>query len=505
MNKFSSLKFSDKKLIVISLIFFFGIGAFIFYQGYPRNSQKYQYNLYRYLPLSDGSLPDIYGKELWEEWENIRGEKIDPGSPGPNWPLFPLYYLDTNTAFKKYILPSGEVTDKVALLKEFSSLSREKKFSNIATFDPQRRGYYLRKVHPLNTPQEVLEDLSSVLQILDRQDVPSDYFLGNEYQKAYDIIDTYYFDVHVWSHLTNETAKKNLFLHLFTKYAKDNKNWKPYEKDVSDCTQYAQRIYLLMDPGEVFIEENYFNFLFSEKRHIEERTKLCNKIPTVLYTLLDPYILKKEEDVSGHAMISFTPDNKLDQLILGEPQTGEFVPIEEGIGDILDQEFTQYNTMFHLGKIIDIQDDTKHEAFIQIEGGYFFPKSLLNDDNSDDELQGSPHNKPILLNPQNWHICNLLSFYIGETLSAQTVNWSNFLSVFEGTVEQENLTQDQTKEIMNTSMDIICYGLNGVNPSDIQSLQDNMTFLYTLGEGYQDNSPQMENIVNSLYDFFYSF
>jgi len=294
-------------------------------------------------------------------------------------------------------------------------------------------------------------------------------------------------------------------LYLFTKYAKDNKNWKLYEKDVSDCTQYSQRVYLFMEPGEVFIEEDYFKFLFLEERHIEERKKLCNKIPTVLYTLLEPYILKKEEDVLGHAMISFAPDEKWDQLILGEPQTGEFRYIEEDIGDILDQEYTQYNTMFHLGKIINIKDDMKHEATIQIAGGYFCPKSFLRDDNSDNELKGSLNNKPILLNTQNWYVSNLLSFYIGQALNDQPVNWLNFLSALEGTVGQGNLSQDQTKEIVNTSLDIICYGLNGLDPLDIQVLQDNMFSLYNLGEGYQDNSPQMQTIVNSYYDFFYAF
>ena len=363
----------------------------------------------------------------------------------------------------------------------------------------------MRKIHPSHTPQEVLESLSAVLQILDRQDAPSDYFRWDEYQKAYNIIDSYYFDVHVWSHLTNETAKRNLFLNLFTKYAEDNKNWKLYEKDVSDCTQYSQRVYLFMDPGEVFIEEDYFQFLFSEKRHIEERKKLCNKIPTILYTLLEPYILKKEEDVSSHAMISFSPDEKWDQLILGEPQTGEFRYIEEDIGDILDQEYTQYNNMFHLGKIIDIQDDMKHEATINIAGGYFIPKSLLSDDNSDDELKGILTNKPILLNRQDWYVSNLLSFFIGKTLSEQPVDWAHCFYALEDTVEQGNLSQDRAREIMSTSIDIISYGLNGVDPLDIQFLQQNMFSPNNLGDGYQDNSPQMQTIVNSLYDFFYAF
>ena len=500
MNTFSFLNFSAKKVLCIFLLFLFGLGAFFLYQGYRRNGQKYQYNFYRYLPFHEAAPWNIHGQAQWEEpWENAQREKSDLGSRESLKPIFPFYYPDMGNTFKNCSRPTGEIIDRVKISQEFSPLHHEKNFSDIASFDRLRRGYYLRSVHPADTPQAVLEAMSTVLQILNRQDVPSDYFLYNEYQKAYDIIDTYYFDVYVWEHLTNATARKNLFLHLFTKYAQDNKNWKLYEKDVSDCTQYSQRVYLFMDPGEVFIEEDYFQFLFSEDRAIKERKKLCNKIPTVLYTLLEPYVLKKEDYISGHAMIAFSPDEKLDELILGEPQTGEFRSIEDDIGDILDEEFTQYNAIFHLGKIINIQDDMKHEATIDIAGGYFFPKALLSNDSSDDGLNGGRNNRPIVLDTQNWYVCNLLSYAIAQTLSNQSYNWSNLLSMFEGTIEQENLTQDQTKEMMNTSLDVISYGMNGLNPSDIRSLQDNMFYL---GEGY---SPQLQTMMNSYCDLIHAF
>ena len=40
--------------------------------------------------------------------------------------------------------------------------------------------------------------------------------------------------------------------------------------------------------------EKYFHFLFSDRKTREERKKLCNKIPNIFYTIITPYLLKKE-------------------------------------------------------------------------------------------------------------------------------------------------------------------------------------------------------------------
>lgn len=507
MNKFSLMTVSHKKISAIFLSFLLGLGTFFFCPPYRNNKPKYQYDAHRYIPVNEELSLNIQGPR---QYENTKGKQTDLILPEPSGVTFPFSDPNKSTDSREDSRPFEEVTDKVQKSNLFYSPfpGQGEKFADIATYDPIRRGYYLKKVDTSDTPEVVSEGLAAVLQILDQKDVPSDFFRWDEYKKAYQIIDTLYSDVYIWEKLTNETARTNLFLYLFTKYSDDNKKWEPYKKDVSDCTQYSQRIYMFMEPGEVFIEDDYFQFLFPEEWHRQERNKLCNKIPTVLYTVLDPYILKEEDDIAGHAMISFAPDNRLDQIILGEPQTGDFCYIEkdtgyEDIGYLVNEKFTQSNNMFHFGKIIDIEDDPKHEANILLEGGYFFPKSLSDEDNARDELKGNDDDKPILLSPQDCYVCGLFSSYIGQTLSDQSANWSDFLYVLGNTVGQEHLSQDQTKEMMNTTLDIISYSLNGLPSSDIKILQDNI-FSFDSQYGGQDNPPQKEAIRDILFDFFYA-
>ena len=125
--------------------------------------------------------------------------------------------------------------------------------------------------------------------------------------------------------------------------------------------------------------DKYFHFLFSNRKNREERKKLCNKIPNIFYTIVTPYILKKaarEHPTSSHAMISFAPDNNLEKLILGEPQSGAFESIEEDIRNIMDLQLTQNALMCRMGKIVTITKDKRHEAKLNLTGGYFLPRDL---------------------------------------------------------------------------------------------------------------------------------
>ena len=167
--------------------------------------------------------------------------------------------------------------------------------ADIADYDAPAHSYALKKIDLFANEGDVPTGLLSALKILNRKDMPSDYFRWWEYELAYNEIDMSYPDYYVWPYFTNREAKTNFFLYLFSKYAADNKKWRSYEKDVSDCSQFSQRVYLLMYPGEVSMEdEQYFRFLFSDESTREERKKLCNKIPNVFYVSLTPYLLKKD-------------------------------------------------------------------------------------------------------------------------------------------------------------------------------------------------------------------
>jgi hypothetical protein len=375
---------------------------------------------------------------------------------------------------------------------------------DIARYDQFRKGYILKKID-LFKRKKIGEDLLSLLRILNRKNMPPDYFQWHEYNEAYKEIDLFYHDTYIWPYFSNIEAKTNFFLYQFTRYAADNEQWRFYEKDKSDCSQFSQRIYLFMSPDEIYMPDRaYFHFLFSNMGNREERKKLCNKIPDVFYTTIVPYILKEDPseqsvDDNGHAMISFAPDNNPENWILGEPQNGTFKRFGEDIGGILDEEYTRYPLIFNLGKILSIDTDYYHEANTGTAMIYFVPKTVF-------ENRGYRHgdprldygDKPIKMEDHTYQLFQFISSHIKQVVNKKPINRINFLRSLEMISWNRDLSGPDGKRAINHSVDTIMYGLIDLEKPDLRYVYEEMKELENLSGAQLGFSPYTSDFMKEL-------
>lgn len=359
--------------------------------------------------------------------------------------------------------------------------------NDIAIYDRSSKGYILRK-SDLFKSKRIGEDLLSLLNILNKKNMPPDYFKSHEYDKTYKEIDLFYNDTYIWPYFSNIEAKTNLFLYQFTRYAADNEKWRAYEKDKSDCSQFSQRIYLFLSPEEVYIPDgDYFRFLFSSMNNRLERKKLCNKIPDVFYTTLKPFILKKDSSGQSiynkaHAMISFAPDNNPENWVLGEPQNGTFKRFGEDIGSILDSEYTQYPLICNLGKILSINKNYTHEANTLITMTYFIPRTVFeNMGYGYFDPRSDYGDKPVKMEDHTYQLFQFLSPYITQVLNKQTINWIDFSQSLETILLNYDINAGLNgKGAANQMVDIIMYGLIDLEKTDLRRVYEEMKGLEKL-------------------------
>jgi len=478
-----------QRLKIISLLILFGAAIFFSYH-FAKNNDSAQTDVKNHAV----SIPRLK-----------RGKNFPDG----DWTLKKEKAQKKNTpALKKPLShPSGAYHDAQTGQNKLSDHNHpplEIDLADIAYYDPLQNAYVLKKSDLFTNNEEVTGDLLSALKTLNKKNMPSDYFSRPEYEAAYNEINTFYPDTYIWPYFTNMEAKRNFFLFLFTRYSADNKTWRVYEKDVSDCSQFSQRVYLLLSPDEVYMEdEKYFHFLFSNRKNREERKKLCNKIPNIFYTIATPYILKKpasEYHPSSHAMISFAPDNNLENLILGEPQSGAFESIEGNISNIMDAQLTQDALMCRMGKIVSITKDTRHEAELKLAGGYFLPRDLLNGQGG--YGVGDPRwdyeDRPIFLTTQTYSICGLISSYIEQALNYQSANRWSFLRSVENVSRYGDISVPEIEGDVKSSVDIIMHALMDLSDSDLRRVRDEINELKDLVEDQSGLSPHIKKVVSEL-------
>ncbi|MGA1841163.1 MAG: hypothetical protein ACMUIU_11110 [bacterium] len=402
--------------------------------------------------------------------------------------------------------------DKVTLFVRLDSSGPAKDSSipkltlnDIAIYDRSSKGYVLRK-SDLFKRNRIGEDLLSLLSILNKKNMPPDYFQWHEYDKAYKEIDLFYNDTYIWPYFSNTGAKTNFFLYLFTRYAADNEKWRSYEKDRSDCSQFSQRIYMLLSPDEVYIPDgDYFRFLFSSMNNRLERKKLCNKIPDVFYTTLKPCILNKDSSGQsiynkGHAMISFAPDNNPENWILGEPQNGTFKRFGEDIGSILDAEYTQYPLICNLGKILSIKTSYSHEANTVIAMTYFIPRTIFeNTGYGYFDTRSDYGDKPLKMEDHTYQLFQFLSPYITKVLDKQPINKMDFSQSLE-TILQNNeiFAGPNGKGAVNQMVDIIMYGLIDLDRTDLRRVYEEMKGLEKLSGRQHGFSAHTNDFIKQL-------
>ena len=345
----------------------------------------------------------------------------------------------------------------------------------------------------------------SLLRILNRKNMPPDYFQWNEYNEAYKKIDLFYNDTYIWPYFSNTEAKTNFFLYQFTRYSADNEHWRFYEKDKSDCTQFSQRIYLFLYPDEIYMPDtNYFQFLFSSMSNRAERKKLCNKIPEVFYTTIFPYILKEDPseqffDGTGHAMISFAPDNNPVNWILGEPQNGTFRRFGEDMVSILDEEYTRNPLICNLSKILSISTDYCHEANIGTVMTYFIPKTELeNRAYRYDDPRSQYGDKPIRMEDDTYRLFRFISSYIKQVVNKQPINWTNFSRSLELISWNSDLSGPNDKSAINQAADIVMYGLIDLDKPDLRRIYDEIKGLENLSEKQPGFSPFASDLIKEL-------
>ncbi|MEW5803801.1 MAG: hypothetical protein AB1847_17040 [bacterium] len=444
--------------------------------------------------------------------QSLKGGAKRPGAQGPHESLNLSPFLDDtfDGNEKEGMPPEGNSlntsrwADRSGNAHYFPS---QVALADIADYDAIEHRYDLKKIDLFANSGDVPAGLLPALKVLNRKDMPQDYFTSWDYEHAYNEINMFYPDYYIWPYFTNREAKTNFFLFLFNKYAKENKRWRSYEKDVSDCTQFTQRIYLMLNPGEVHMDdEQYFRFLFSDEGTRQERKKLCNKIPHVFYTQLDPYVLKRirfDSPLSGHAMICFAPDGSLQDVIIAEPQSGDFEPIEGNIGRILnnlDEPITRYPLICRLGKIRGIEKDKSHEADIAVSGVYFFPRlsSSFDSQYEPEDPRLDYGQKSILLQDQTYYLFRVISSYLKGVLDDRAVDRVGYLHSIDAMMRSGNLTLPNLEGELSASINLVMHGLITLDISDLRRIKDEVKELKASAEGQPSISPQITDLVTRL-------
>ncbi len=234
-------------------------------------------------------------------------------------------------------------------------------------YDTEAEAYVVHSVSGVPFSPYYSEEFLRLFVVLDKA-LRDKYYLSDAYKAAYKAMDKSFSDVYLWSFLTNKLSKLNLFAYLLKKYSEDNKKWSPYKKDKADCTQFSERAYFFMYPGEVYIrDQEYFEYLFSSEKSITERAKHINKIPEVVYVTIKPFIFKNifgtvsEKDLEGHAMVGFKTVSNFGELwVVGEPQSGAMTTITK-LRKILPENLRNKSNVVTMGNIVYIPKDPKKE------------------------------------------------------------------------------------------------------------------------------------------------
>jgi|GEM_PF-2764353 len=455
--------------------------------------------------------------DLWPRWQQAK--EVIKSSPQNLHPLSSSDgHADEGRGKKMPLTSSSSVHDldgESPAQRSRGHLSPEVSLAEIADYDTLNHSYTLKKADLSSSENTSSSRLLAALKILNRQGMPTDYFRTPEYKAAYSEIDLFYPDSYIWPYFTNPEARANFFLFLFTKYADDNKNWRSYEKNKSDCSQFSQRIYLMLSPDEIKIQdEEYFRFLFSNPKAREERKKLCNKIPTVFYTTLTPYLLKKirstffSSSPSGHAMISFAPQGHLSRgVILAEPQSGDWESLDEGnLGNILNNlDMTQYPLICQMGKILTIEENSSHEARTAVSGIYLIPRisppADLKEENGEDP-RWDYSRKPILISAQTYQLFQLISSYLRSKLNNQPSDRLGFLHSVEEMARGGKLYFSSLESDLDSSVNLIMHGLIDLEREDLRSIKDELEELDELATNQPSLSPQIIDFTSQLKHIF---
>ncbi len=326
---------------------------------------------------------------------------------------------------------------------------------NMFHFDQEQNAFVVHTINFLPVEPFDSDEFYTLLAVLNKTNAnfAGDFERGNiknilndadysEYHYAYTQLDESYPDVYLWTFLTSEEAKLKLFGYLLKKYSEENAQWHYYEKDKADCTQFSERTYFFMYPGEIIIEDqDYFNFLFDNEENLIERQKNINKISTMAYATIERFYFQdlvehlECDQVKGHAMVAFKLTSGVGSWFVGEPQNGNFTNLFY-LDSILPPSGATIKTssILTLGKIKIPYNPTGEAAIVKQ-----YLKSFIG--------EGKPNRVDIL-----------------------TKEHSIILHIFKKYVEQENSDKES---VVNKFFELIMEALNSDQEMSLVQLQEN--------------------------------
>jgi len=272
---------------------------------------------------------------------------------------------------KKKASPNGVHVKQATKRNPDNGFKKLAQVNSMFTYDEKSAAVVIDTVTGIAYSPFYSDDFVELFKVLDKNSNGEPYYKSDAYRDAYMEMDKKYSDVYLWTFLTNRWSKFNLFAYLLKKYSENNKRWSPYKEDKADCTQFSERAYFFMYPGEIVIKDMaYFEYLFSSEASIMERNKHINKIPTIFYARIRPFIFQDvfgkvaKESNKGHAMVGFSTSRSIgSRWIIGEPQNGN-IAILSDLRSILPARLKIESNIFTFGTIIDVPADAKQEPNI---------------------------------------------------------------------------------------------------------------------------------------------
>lgn len=340
--------------------------------------------------------------------------------------------------------------------------------SSMFTYDEEKNAVVIDTIPGVAYSPFYSNDFVELFKVLDKNTHGEPYYKEDVYRDAYQKMDKNYSDVYIWAFLTNKWAKFNLFAYLLKKYSLDNKRWSPYREDKADCTQFSERAYFFMYPGEIVIRDiAYFEYLFSSETSIMERNKHINKIPTVFYARIRPFIFQDifgkvpKESNKGHAMVGFSTSRSVgSRWIIGEPQNGN-IAILNDLRSILPERLKIESNVFTFGTIIDVPADAKQEPNITstVMGFTYY---------------NNPHISMEMLSTNSANMLDLFKKYAesqsGSRKSAAVNKIFDFLEYKISTASNGNLALINLQEWTSTALNIMIRELEAIKPSSADDI-----------------------------------
>ena len=166
----------------------------------------------------------------------------------------------------------------------------------------------------------------------------------------------------------------------------------------------------------------------------------------------------------------------------------------------MNAQLTKYALMCRMGKIVTIMNDKRHEAKLNLAGGYFLPRDLLNGQGG--YKAGDPRwdyeDRPIFLKTQTYGLCGIVSSYIEQALNYQSPNRWDFLRSVENMSRYGDISPPEMEEAVKSSVDIVMHALMDLNTSDLRRVRDEISELKDLVDDQSGLSPHIKKVVTAL-------